>query len=473
MKEMQYIPVQIILLFNIIFFGCNNNPQTDNTESAKPNIIFIMADDLGYGDLGCYGQSEIQTPNIDMLAATGLKLTNFYSGSPVCAPARSVLMTGLHTGHTTVRGNFGKGGVKGLGGGNGRVPLKDEDITLAELLKQAGYITGITGKWGLGEPNTTGLPNDQGFDEWFGFLNQRRAHDHYNDYIWKNKEKYEIPENKGDLEGVYTHNLFTEFSLDFIQRHSNSEKPFFLYVPYLLPHADYEIPEINPLYKDKDWSDNEKIHASMISLIDTDVGKIVSLLKEKGIEKNTIVFFTSDNGAAQRWEGRFDSSGKLRGRKRDVYEGGIRVPLIVAMPGTVPGGKENHSIGYFADMLPTLAGITNQKISQQTDGMDLTSVFFENAVIDNDRLLYWEFHEQGGKQAVRKGPWKAIRLDVHEKGFHNAIELYNLNDDPSEQIDLATQHPDIVTQMLTTMEQEHQPSENFPFRSETHPKTDN
>ena len=465
-------PATILIFVLPIFFtlyACKNTQTGLDTSASGPNIIFIMTDDLGYGDLGCYGQQIIQTPNIDVLAGNGLKFTNFYSGSPVCAPARSVLMTGLHTGHTTVRGNFGIGGVTGLAGGEGRVPLKDEDVTIAEVLKNAGYITAMTGKWGLGEPGTAGLPNDQGFDEWFGFLNQRRAHDHYNDYIWKNKEKYEIPENEDGQEGVFTHNLFTDFALDFINRHAGKENPFFLYIPYLLPHSDYEIPEINPLYQDKEWTENEKIHASMISLIDEDVGKVISLLKKKGIEKNTLLFFTSDNGAAERWEGRFDSSGKLRGRKRDVYEGGIRVPLIISMPGTIPEGQINHSIGYFVDILPTFADITGQNVTANTDGISLKSTFLDNKDIKDIRVLYWEFHEQGGKQAVRKGNWKAIRLDVHEKGFHDDIELYNLNHDPSESNDIADEHPDIVEQMIAIMEQEHTKSENFPFRFEMNP----
>jgi arylsulfatase A-like enzyme len=220
-------------------------------------------------------------------------------GSPVCAPARSVLMTGHHTGHTTVLGNFGIGGVVGLAADPGRVPLRDQDTTIAEILKHAGYVTGMTGKWGLGEPGTTGLPNDQGFDEWFGFLNQRRAHNHFADYIWLNREKFEIPENGEGKQRVYTHNLFTQFALDFIDRHSDGEKPFFLYLPYLLPHDAYVIPAINPLYEEKDWSTDEKVHASMVSLIDEDVEKIRSLLGEKGIEEKTLLIFTSDNGAAE------------------------------------------------------------------------------------------------------------------------------------------------------------------------------
>lgn len=461
MKLKHLLPV--IFLLNVL--GCKPSADTEN-DSNPPNIIFIMTDDMGYGDLGCYGQEVIQTPNVDQLAKDGIRFTNFYSGSPVCAPARSVLMTGQHTGHTTVRGNFGKNGVVGLGGGDGRVPLKAEDVTVAEVLKDAGYVTGITGKWGLGEPGTTGHPNDQGFDEWFGFLNQRRAHDHYNDYIWKNKEKYEMPENRDSGEEVYTHNLFTDFALDFIGRHANTDQPFFLYLPYLIPHSDYEIPEIYPLYQDKDWTEQEKIHASMITLIDTDFGKIKSLLQEKGILENTLIFLTSDNGAARRWKGTFDSSGKLRGRKRDVYEGGIRVPMIISMPGTVPQGEVNDYQGYFADILPTLAAIGGGKIPENIDGKNLKDVFLKNETPEDERILYWEFHEQGGKQAVRKGKWKALRLNVHQKGFHDDIELYNLDMNPGETNNVAAEHPQIVEELDQIMKEEHIFSDNFPFRFE-------
>lgn len=450
-----------------IFFGNSiKSSQVYSVPVDKLNIIFVMVDDMGYGDLGCYGQKEIKTPNIDQLASEGIRFTNFYSGSPVCAPARSVLMTGRHTGHTTVRGNFGKAGVTGLGGGDGRVPLRSEDITVAEILKKAGYITGITGKWGLGEPGTTGLPNDQGFDEWFGYLNQRRAHNHYADYVWHNKEKYPIPENERGKEKIHTHNLFTDFALDFIQKHINSEQPFFLYIPYLLPHAEFEIPEINGLYRNKNWSQQEKIYASMISLIDDDVGKIRALLKENNSLGNTLFLFTSDNGAANRYEGRFKSSGVLRGRKRDVYEGGIRVPFIVSMPGTVPQGKTNESVGYFADILPTISEIVNHRIPENVDGMSMKEVFLENKNLDGKRILYWEFHSQGGKQAVRWGNWKGVRLDVHKNGFISEIELYDLERDPSEKNNIANKKPEIVEKIKEIMVNEHEFSENFPFEFE-------
>lgn len=461
MNKKMIIALLVALLFLSVSCGESGNKANNFVENS--NIIFVMVDDMGYGDLGCYGQKEIKTPNIDHLASEGIRFTNFYSGSPVCAPARSVLMTGKHTGHTTVRGNFGIGGVTGLGGGEGRVPLKSEDVTIAEVFKKAGYVTGMTGKWGLGEPETTGLPNDQGFDEWFGYLNQRRAHSHYVDYIWLNKEKYPIPENEGGQKKSYTHNMFTDFALGFIEKHANGKQPFFLYIPYLLPHAAFEIPEINPLYRNKDWSDQEKVYASMISLIDADMGKIRTLLKKKNMLENTLIIFTSDNGAANRYEGRFNSSGVLKGRKRDVYEGGIRVPLIVSMPGVVPREETNQSVGYFADILPTFAELVETEIPENTDGISLKDVFLKNKHLKEERILYWEFHEQEGKQAVRRGNWKGVRLDVHKRGFHDEIELYDLQTDPAETNNIATENPEIVKTIKEIMEREHEFSENFPF----------
>jgi arylsulfatase A-like enzyme len=452
----------IAVLCNLL--ACSENKgTTEKSQHENPNIIFVMVDDMGYGDLGCYGQKEIKTPNIDNLANDGIRFINFYSGSPVCAPARSVLMTGQHTGHTTVRGNFGIGGVTGLGGGEGRVPIKSEDVTIAEILKEAGYVTGMTGKWGLGEPGTSGLPNDQGFDEWFGYLNQRRAHNHYADYIWLNRGKYPIPENTDGQKNKYTHKMFTEFALDFIEKHANGEKPFFLYIPYLLPHGAFEIPAINLRYRDKDWSDQEKVYASMISLIDVDMGKIRALLKEINILENTLIIFTSDNGAANRYEGRFNSSGILRGRKRDVYEGGIRVPFIVSMPGVVPQEETNQSVGYFADILPTFAELVGVEMPVKSDGISLKDAFLKNKYLAEERTLYWEFHEQEGKQAVRWGNWKGVRLDIHKKGFHDEIELYELQTDPAETNNVAAEKPQIVKKIKEIMESEHEFSESFPF----------
>jgi arylsulfatase A-like enzyme len=315
--------------------------------AAAPNIIYIMADDMGYADAGCYGGKYVQTPTLDQMAAEGMRFTDAYSGAPVCAPARSVLMTGKHTGHTTVRGNFGKqGGVRGLGGGKGRVPLLAEDVTVAEVLKAAGYHTGMTGKWGLGEPNTSGEPNSQGFDEWFGYLNQRRAHTYYPDFIWKNREKYPLPGNTGGKKTQYTHDLCAAFALDFIKR--NHAKPFFLYLPYCIPHSKLEIPDLGPYADDTKFGKAETTYAAMITRMDTDIGKMMALLKALKIDDNTIVFFCSDNGAASRYDGKLNSSGPLRGRKRDMYEGGLRVPMIVRWPGRIKAGTVSGTPWTFA-----------------------------------------------------------------------------------------------------------------------------
>lgn len=427
---------------------------TRHAPSERPNIIFIMADDLGYGDLGSYGQTVIQTPHLDQMASEGMRFTQCYAGSTVCAPSRSVLMTGLHTGHTTVRGNFGKFGVVGLAGNEGRVPLYAEDVTVAEVLKTAGYTTGITGKWGLGEPNTSGHPNDQGFDEWFGYLNQRRAHSYYPDFLWKNKTKVEYPENRDGEQGTYTHDLFTEYALDFLDR--NHAKPFFLYLPYTVPHSRYEIPDTAP-YTNQPWTDNEKVHAAMVTRLDRDIGRLFQKLKDLHIDSNTIVFFCSDNGAAERWEGRFDSSGALKGRKRDMYEGGIRTPMIARWPGAIAPGQVSDAAWYFADVLPTLADIAGAALPENTDGVSVLPTLRGEEQDLSNRPLYWEFFERGFQQAVRKGDWKAIRLELD-----GPLELYDLSKDAGETRNVASSHPDVVAEMETILRQSRSPSENWP-----------
>lgn len=420
---------------------------TRTAATDPPNIIFIMADDLGFADLGCYGQKNIKTPNIDRLAAEGLRFTNFYAGCTVCAPSRSVLMTGQHTGHTTVRGNKSK--VTG-----GRVPLNPDpdDVTVARILKDAGYKTGMTGKWGLGEPGTTGIPNNKGFDEWFGYLNQARAHDYYTDYVWRNEEQYNLPT------GTYSHDEFTRFSLEFIA--DNKEVPFFLYIPYCIPHDDYEVPHLE-CYADKPWTNTEKIYAAMTTRMDGDIGKIMALLKDLDIDDRTIVFFCSDNGTARRWEGVFDSSGPLRGRKRDMYEGGIRTPMIVRYPGVVQAGQVSDQACDFTDILPTLAEIGDATPPANIDGVSILPTILGQAQDLSDRFLYWEFHEGGFYQAVRWRNYKAIR-----QGLTGTLELYDLDRDVGERDNIASANPTVVTTIETWLSTARTTSFHWPVPGE-------
>jgi arylsulfatase A-like enzyme len=436
----------------ITLSGCTGASTNPVGKNRRPNIIFIMADDLGYGDLGCYGQKSISTPNIDQMAAEGTRFTQCYAGSTVCAPSRSVLMTGQHTGHTRVRGNFGKaGGV----GPQKRVPLQPQDVTVAELLKQAGYATGITGKWGLGEPYTTGVPSRQGFDQWLGYLNQRNAHSYYPPYLWRNEQKLILQGNKNGKQEQYSHDLFTDFALEFIAAHKNG--PFFLYLPYTIPHSKYQIPSTDP-YTDRPWPQDAKVHAAMITRMDRDVGRIFALLRQLNIDEKTIVFFCSDNGAAQRWEDIFDSSGPLRGNKRDMYEGGIRTPMIARWPGKVPAGKVSDAVWYLADVLPTLAELAAVKTPQNVDGISVLPAILGKGRVTDDRFLYWEFFERGFQQAVRWRSFKAIRPAPGKP-----LELYNLATDIGERHNVADKHPDVISKIEAYLKTARTESPNWPI----------
>jgi arylsulfatase A len=422
----------------------NSLAGAGKTPRRKPNIIFILADDLGYGDLGCYGQQQIRTPRIDQMAKEGVRFTDCYAGAPVCAPSRCTLMTGQHTGHCWVRGNTSRAT-------NERVPLRPEDTTVAQLLKDAGYATGVVGKWGLGEPGTTGTPNRKGFDYWFGYLNQARAHEYYTDYLWRNEEKVNLPP------GTYSHDLFTEEALDFIRR--EKDKPFFLYVAYTIPHAEIEVPSEYP-YSDEPWSENDRKFAAMITRMDGDVGRMMGLLKRLGIDDNTIVFFTSDNGAHS--EGghdarTFESSGPLHGIKRDMYEGGIRVPTIVRWPDKIAPGRTSSQPWAFWDFLPTAAEIAGAKPPNGIDGISMLPAILGRKQKHDHEYLYWEFHEGGFKQALRFGNWKAVR---DKQG--QPIELYDLKTDLGEQHDLSAQHPDLVKKAEELMKSAHVPSKDWP-----------
>jgi len=440
--------------------GCKTMPaeKTPTSEITKrPNIIFIMADDLGYGDLGCYGQKEIKTPNIDRLAAEGMRFTDCYAGSTVCAPSRSVLMTGQHTGHTRVRNNMARvGGTLVLDNGSPqkRVPLELQDITVAEVLKQAGYATGITGKWGLGEPGNSGIPNRQGFDEWFGYLNQRRAHTYYPPYLWHNEEKKIFEGNAKGRREKYSHDMFTGFALDFIKRRSPG--PFFLYLPYTIPHARYEIPSTEP-YTDKSWPDDAKVHAAMITRMDGDIGRIMALLKELEIDSDTLVFFCSDNGAARRWEGIFDSSGPLRGNKGDLFEGGIRTPMIARWPGKVPAGQTSSAVWYFADVMPTIAEVAGVRPPSNIDGISVLRTLLGKPQKTDDRFLYWEFLTRTFQQAVRRRNYKVIR-----QAPDKPLQLYDLSEDIAEKNNIALENLDVIAKFEAYLKTARTYSPNWP-----------
>lgn len=426
--------------------------------AEPPNIIYIMADDMGYHDAGAYGGEEILTPNIDRLAQEGTRFTQVYAGHPVCAPSRNVLMTGLHTGHTTVRNNFAAvGGVTGLGGGKGRVPLNAEDFTVAELLKKAGYVTGMTGKWGLGEPNTSGEPNRQGFDEWFGYLNQRRAHTYYPTFIWLNQGRFDLTGNMAGERNQYTHDLFTGFALSFLRKHAKER--FFLYVPYTIPHQAFEVPDLGP-YRDKPWPEEKKAVAAMETRMDRDIGLILDLLEELGVADNTVVFFCSDNGSAPDIDEYFGGTGKFRDAKGSVYEGGIRTPMIVRWPGKIAAGKVNEdAVWYFADFLPTAGELAGVEPPRGLDGVSvMPSLLGEDQEL-SDRFLYWESHARGFHQAARKGDWKAVR-----HGLEQPIELYDLANDVSETNDVAQANPNVVKEFEDYFEKGRTDDPAYPIR---------
>jgi arylsulfatase A-like enzyme len=428
---------------------------------ARPNILFILADDLGYGDLGCYGQQEVQTPHLDRMAAQGMRFTDAYAGSTVCAPSRCVLMTGLHTGHARVRGNA-------------RVPLRPEDTTVAELLQRAGYATGLIGKWGLGEPGTTGIPNRKGFNYFFGYLNQHLAHNYYPDNLWRNQEQVRLPNvvqaNVASHREVYSHDMFTDEALAFVERHKDG--PFFLYLAYTIPHANneagargMEVPSYAP-YEDRDWPEAQKGFAAMVTRMDRDIGRLLDKLAALGIDEQTLVIFSSDNGPHREGGNNprfFRSSGPLRGIKRDLYEGGIRVPMIARWPGQIAAGSTSALPTMFCDFLPTAAELAGVEAPQDIDGQsivpELLGVQRAGRAQTLPEFLYWEFHEGGFEQAVRTGPWKAVRTAPGKP-----LELYHLPDDLGEQRDVAASHPEIVQRIEAYLRTARTDSPHWPIK---------
>ncbi len=480
--------VKLIVSGFCIFLGiaCSSQKEEQKTTiTKKPNIIYLLADDLGYGDLSCYGQQKFETPHIDQLAATGMKFTQHYAGNTVCAPSRSCLLTGQHTGHTPIRGN------KEVQP-EGQYPLPDSIVTLGEVLKQAGYVTGAFGKWGLGAPGSEGDPNQQGFDQFFGYNCQRLAHNYYPWHLWENQNKIMLKDNEGENKGVYAPNLIQEKAMEFIEQ--NKDTSFFLYVPFVMPHAELAVPEdyvakyrgkFDPEYtfhgvdqmgeeyfKEGAYGSQPEAHATfaaMVSLLDAQVGEIVDKVKALGLDSNTLIIFSSDNGPHQ--EGGadpdfFDSNGPLKGYKRDLYEGGIRVPMIASWPGKIQAGSETNFISAFWDILPTVMDITGVNAPGSIDGVSFLPTLLDKGNQTQHDYLYWEFHEKGGRVAIRKGKWKAVRYNVLENP-DSPLELYDLSADIHEDQNVAEQHPEIVAEMEDILRTASTPSPVFTFDAGT------
>jgi len=415
---------------------------------AKPNIIFILADDLGYGEVGCYGQEQIKTPYLDQMAREGIRFTSCYAGCTVCAPSRCTLMTGLHTGHARIRGN-------------GTVPLGPSDMTVAKMLKDAGYRTSLVGKWGLGEEGSTGIPTRQGFDEFFGYLNQVHAHFYYTDYLIKDDRRVTIEGNLNDQKKVYSHDLFTSNALEFLER--SHDHPFFLYLAYTIPHFNMEVPSDEP-YSKESWPQVERNKAAMITRMDHDIGRVFQKLKDLGIDEKTIVFFTSDNGPHN--EGGvnvkyFHGSGPLQGFKRDLYEGGIREPSMVRWPGVVKAGQVSDFPWAFWDFLPTACDLAHVQSPQNIDGVSILPVLLGRSESPHP-FFYWEFHERGFQQAVRMGDWKAIRLKQDKP-----LKLFNLKSDIGERRDVAAENPDVIARIEDYLKTARTESPDWPAKKDS------
>lgn len=476
---MTYFTRNHLVSFTLILLGQLVFASESIPSKNKPNVILILADDLGYGDLSCYGQKNYQTPNIDALATNGIRFTQHYAGAPVCAPSRCALLTGKNLGHATIRGN--KKANK-----YGDFPIAASDTTLAQLFKNEGYTTGMFGKWGLGVPNSTGDIQKKGFDTFFGYYGQLAAHDYYPEFLWRNNQQVPIPENKKYKNKVYAPMMLHDSVLQFLDK--NKSNPFFLFIPTIIPHAEL-VPPDSLLVKNIGKYGHEKPYkgiktikfarrfgaygvqknpksafAAMMELLDKQVGEIVAKLKADGIFENTIILFTSDNGPHHEGGANpayFNSNGGLRGSKRDLYEGGIRVPLIIHWPNHLqPESSDLISANW--DIMPTLATFINAKIPSNIDGISLLPTT-ANQTITQHPYLYWEFHEQGGKQAIRMGKWKGVQLKVKHPR-QTRFQLFNLDEDPTENNDVSQQFPDVVQQIKQFMDTAHTPSPLFPFK---------
>ena len=458
------LSVLLLCVCSVLTFG----------QEAKLNIIVVMADDLGYGELGCYGQKLIQTPNIDRLAAEGMRFIQFYAGSTVCAPSRSVLMTGQHTGHTRVRGNAGVNNTAAQ-------MLASGDVTIARVLQQTGYATGLIGKWGLGLADDEGEPRRQGFDYYYGFLSQTQAHNHFPNFLWRNGERVALPNDLtqvGAVEGTgyatnriaYAGDLFAAEGREFVERNQN--RPFFLFLAVISPHANNEraralgdgneVPDFGP-YADRPWNDTQKAHAAMVTRLDRDVGELMAQLKRLHLDERTLVIFGSDNGPHRESGPNYDpeffgASGPLNGIKRSLTDGGIRVPFIVRWPGHIPAAAESSHIGYFGDLMATLAELAGAKPPPNLDSISLVPTLLGRGPQPQHEFLYWEFYEQGISQAVLlEGRWKGIRLRTTSA----PIQVYDLANDLGEKADVATDRAGIVERIAGIMRESHVDNEHW------------
>lgn len=467
---MNYQHLASLMLCCTPLYACNSTDK--NQEPQKPNVIYILADDLGYGDIEPYGQKIIKTPYLTAMASEGMLFTQHYAGSTVSAPSRSSLMTGLHTGNTQIRGN------KEIAP-EGQQPMKENTYTIGKLMKNAGYATGLFGKWGLGYPESPSVPGKMGFDQFYGYNCQREAHSYYPQHLWKNQEMILLEGNQNGQRNTYSQELIHQEALQFIR--DNKDKPFFAMLTYTLPHAELNLPHdsIYHIYENMfeetpytkgGYHDSEKPRASfaaMVSLLDKYVGEVIEELKHLGIDDNTIILFTSDNGPHM--EGGadpefFNSNGPLRGYKRDLYEGGIRVPLIVRYPGHVKGGSKTDHASAFWDVMPTLADLTNTKIpaNEVTDGISFLPTLLNKGKQKKHTYLYWEFHEGGGRLALREGEWKMVVLNAKTRE-KQVVELYNLADDLGETNNLADENPERTKEMFEKMKSLRTESDIFPF----------
>ncbi|MEX0363355.1 MAG: arylsulfatase [Allomuricauda sp.] len=473
--------VPFLLVFMAMALMCCETQSKQQTVT-KPNVVFIMADDLGYGDIGAYGQEKIATPHLDKMAKDGMRFTQFYAGTSVCAPSRASLLTGRHTGNTRIRGN------RQHGYRNGQMPLEDDQLTLAEVMKASEYRTGLIGKWGLGNPNTSGDPMKQGFDFYYGYTDQILAHNYFPEYLIRNGTKEFLnntvvyQDSTAWHEGLgstsierktYSNDRFGEEALEFLE--SNAEHPFFLYLALTLPHindeqtpnAIFEVPD-QGRYKDQPWTKNQKDYAAMVTRMDSTIGLVRAKLKALNLDKNTLIIFTSDNGPLRghRATAFFNSNGPLRGGKRDLYEGGMRMPMLAVWPDQITPGITSDHIGAFWDVMPTLAELSGYQSAIESDGISFLPTLLGKGEQRKHHNLYWEFHNwEGSLQAVRKDNYKLVRFRALNKDSVRT-ELYRLSYDLGETEDIAETFPEIAAELDSLAQASRTPSEYFKFPEE-------